>query len=85
MLIDVTGSMGGTLQAVKDTVILIFNLLVEFLESQGYPEGCFEMMIGLFRNYNSGEDVFVHSDFSAQPKVLREFLEKYNAGAGSGA
>lgn len=84
VLIDATGSMGSTLQAVKDTVMNMFDLLVQTLASKGIDEGAFEMMIGLYRNYNSLDKMFEHTSFSSKPDVLRSWLKDHPIDGGWG-
>ena len=76
--------MGDTLQAAKDTVMNMFDLLVKTFDSQGLEEGCFEMMIGLYRNYSSREQVFVNSPFSSKPDTLRQWLQVNGIDGGQG-
>ena len=84
VLIDATGSMGDTLEAVKTTVMKMFELLVMTMSSEGIHEGDFEMMIGLYRNYNSLDLVLEHTTFSSKPEVLRSWLKDHPISGGWG-
>ena len=84
VLIDATGSMGDTLEAVKTTVMKMFELLLMTMSSEGIPEGAFEMMIGLYRNYNSQDLVLEHTTFSSKPEVLRSWLKDHPISGGWG-
>mmetsp|Transcript_1307 Transcript_1307/g.2561 ORF Transcript_1307/g.2561 Transcript_1307/m.2561 type:complete len:1973 (-) Transcript_1307:280-6198(-) len=74
-LIDGTGSMTGTLEAVKATVMKMFSDVELTLNAKGVS-GSFELLIGIYRNYNAPpEKLFEHSSWESEPPNLEQFMK----------
>ena len=82
-LIDATGSMTYTLDATKSTVLEMFKEVNEVLEENNAPSA-FEFMIGFYRNYNSLDEIFVHSNWSTNPNDLGQYLHPIRVSGGLG-
>jgi len=77
--------MSHLLQATKNTIGEMFSRISEILKLNGKDEGCFCLQLIAYRNYNApAEELLIHSSFSSDSTVLRDFLQKVYAGYGWG-
>lgn len=84
VLIDGTGSMGLTLKAATVCVSTMFDLVKETLRQHGIDENFFQLMFGIYRNYNSRADRLLQvSGWESDSKNLSVFLSDVRAEGGS--
>lgn len=81
--IDATGSMSGTLDACKRTVMLMFEEAYNVLKTKQCG-GAFELQICFYRNYSSKDDIFVESTWESEPTNIADFVEKTRVSGGQG-
>jgi len=82
LLMDATGSMGGLLSAVKDTVCKMFELTSLVLKEKGFAENNFQMQFVVYRDYDCKDNILNSSAWETKPSNLRSFMELVNAQGG---
>uniref|UniRef100_A0A6B2KZ85 SecA family profile domain-containing protein n=1 Tax=Arcella intermedia TaxID=1963864 RepID=A0A6B2KZ85_9EUKA len=82
LLMDATGSMSSLLNAVKDTVCKMFELVSLTLKEKGLAEDCFQLQCVVYRDYDCRENILQSSAWETKPINLRQFMEKVSASGG---
>ncbi|CAL6013588.1 Helicase-related_protein [Hexamita inflata] len=83
ILMDITGSMGGAIELLKNTIDTIFGNVHSVLKQCDLKDS-FEVMFAGYRSYNSSSaDLLVTSDYESNPNNLQKFLSKVKVGASS--
>ena len=81
--IDVTGSMWRLIEATKQTLIKMFELMRKALKQKGLKEDCFQLKFVTYRNYSSSyEDLLDYSEWSSTSGKLQSFLDRVKASGG---
>jgi hypothetical protein len=76
--------MTKTLEAVKTTVMKMFSDVETTLEAEGVS-GSFELLIGIYRNYNAPpHKLFDHSSWESEPQNLEQFMRDVRPEYGMG-
>ncbi|CAL6025802.1 Helicase-related_protein [Hexamita inflata] len=83
ILMDVTGSMDGVLEILKNTIQTVFGNIHAVLKQHGVTDS-FDVMFTGYRSYNSGaEQLLEVSDWEADPDNLHQFISNVKTGASS--
>ncbi|CAL6025624.1 Helicase-related_protein [Hexamita inflata] len=83
ILMDITGSMGGAIELLKNTINTIFGNVHSVLKQCNLKDS-FEVMFAGYRSYNSSSaDLLISSDYESNPNNLQKFLSKVKVGASS--
>ena len=85
VLIDATGSMGGTINGVKAVISDVLTNLALVLSEFGLDPQLFALQLAIYRNYNSMQaDIFDHSPWSTDTAELLQFIKPVRATGGGG-
>ncbi|CAL6013736.1 Helicase-related_protein [Hexamita inflata] len=82
ILMDVTGSMDGVLEILKNTIQTIFSNIHAVLKQHGVTDS-FDVMFTGYRSYNSGAQLLEVSDWETDPDNLHQFISNVKTGASS--
>ena len=83
VVMDATGSMGGTIQKTKETVCTMFQRITDILKSKNIEPSCFQMQFCTYRNWSEQEnEILQHSGWESRSDVLLDFMNTCIASGG---
>merc|ERR1711975_176471 len=82
LLLDGTGSMGGLINACKDTICTMFERAATILKDNGIPDDIFQMQFVIFRDYDCKDGILESSSWESNPSKLSDFASTVRARGG---
>lgn len=77
--------MSNLFQKTKNTIEIIFENSYQILKQNDYSEGCFEILLAIYRNYNVREELLLeNSGWETKSNNLKLFMDKVKVAGGLG-